>query len=137
VVRARHGVVHERGADELAAVVVHGLLQHGLTDAHGDRAVHLAGHDGVVDWARAVLRALGGRGRKAGGRDTLAGCQRVMMEYNFAPLYSGQPSFAELFDAMKDLEFLFEGFIQPLRHPRTLEMLSADLIFYKPGHEVA
>jgi hypothetical protein len=38
---------------------------------------------------------------------------------------------------MKDLEFLFEGFIQPLRHPRTLEMLSADLIFYKPGREVA
>jgi FkbM family methyltransferase len=67
-----------------------------------------------------------------GGRKTLSCCQRVMIECNFAALYDGQPNFGGLYTAMKDLGFLFEGFLQPLRHPRTLEMLSADLIFYKP-----
>lgn len=67
-----------------------------------------------------------------GGRETLARCQRVMTECNFAPLYQGQPSFAELYEEMKSLGFLFDGFISFLRHPRTLELLSADAIFYQP-----
>jgi FkbM family methyltransferase len=71
-----------------------------------------------------------------GGRETLARCQRVMMECNFAPLYQGQPTFIELYSAMTELGFLFDGFISPLRHPRTLELLSADLIFYKPVDEL-
>lgn len=67
-----------------------------------------------------------------GGRETLARCQRVMTECNFAPLYRGQPSFVELYAEMKSLGFLFDGFISYLRHPRTLELLSADAIFYRP-----
>jgi FkbM family methyltransferase len=68
----------------------------------------------------------------AGGRETLARCQRVMLECNFAPLYRGQPSFVELYDALRSLGFLFDGFISPLRHPRTRELLSADAVFFKP-----
>ena len=68
-----------------------------------------------------------------GGRETLSRCQRVMTECNFASLYKGQPSFIDLYDEMKKMGFLFDGLIAPLRHPRTKELLSADLIFYKPG----
>ncbi len=70
-----------------------------------------------------------------GGRETLSRCQRIMVECNFAPLYKGQPTFIELYDAMHSLGFLFEGFIAALRHPRTQEQLSADAIFFKPGDE--
>lgn len=66
-----------------------------------------------------------------GGRETLRKCQRVMTECNFAPLYAGQPSFTELYEELRTLGFRFEGFISLLRHPVTLELLSADAIFYK------
>lgn len=66
-----------------------------------------------------------------GGRETLRKCQRVMTECNFAPLYAGQPTFTELYEEMRALGFLFEGFISLLRHPKTFELLSADAIFYK------
>ncbi len=68
----------------------------------------------------------------SGGRQTLSSCQRVMLECNFAPLYKGQPSFTQLYGELRSLGFLFEGFISPLRHPQTLELLSADAVFYKP-----
>ena len=67
-----------------------------------------------------------------GGRAILSLCERVMLECNFAPLYEGQPSFIQLYDELRSLGFLFEGFISPLRHPQTLELLSADAVFYKP-----
>jgi FkbM family methyltransferase len=67
-----------------------------------------------------------------GGRETLSLCQRVMLECNFAPLYKGQPSFNQLYDELHSLGFLFDGFISPLRHPKTLEQLSADAVFYRP-----
>lgn len=66
-----------------------------------------------------------------GGRKTFSICQRVMMEYNFAPLYKGQPSFDELYQEMKSLGFMLDGFLGTLRHPETLEMLSCDMVFYK------
>ncbi len=66
-----------------------------------------------------------------GGSVTLAKCDRVMLECNFAPLYAGQPTFNELYDSLRELGFLFEGFISPLRHPQSLELLSADAVFYK------
>lgn len=68
-----------------------------------------------------------------GGRETLSQCQRVMIEFNFAPLYEGQPSFSELYEEMKSLGFLFNGFIGHLRNNRTGELLSADAVFYKPA----
>jgi FkbM family methyltransferase len=67
-----------------------------------------------------------------GGRETLSRCQRVMIECNFAPLYEGQPAFNDLHQAMYSMGFLFDGFIGYLRHPSTLELLSADAIFYRP-----
>ena len=67
-----------------------------------------------------------------GGRATLSLCERVMLECNFAPLYQGQPSFNQLYDELRSLGFLFDGFISPLRHPKTLEQLSADAVFYRP-----
>lgn len=67
-----------------------------------------------------------------GGRDTLAKCERVMLECNFAPLYAGQPTFNQLYDELRSIGFLFDGFISPLRHPQTLELLSADAVFYQP-----
>jgi FkbM family methyltransferase len=70
-----------------------------------------------------------------GGRETLSRCQRVVVECNFAPLYEGQPSFNEIYAEMRSLDFLFDGFIGHLRHPRTHELLSADAIFYKPVAE--
>jgi FkbM family methyltransferase len=72
-----------------------------------------------------------------GGRETLSRCQRVMVECNFKPLYEGQPSFTELDEAMRSLGFLLDGFVGFLRHPRTQELLSADVIFYKPSDAVA
>lgn len=68
-----------------------------------------------------------------GGRLTLSSCQRVMTECNFAPLYEGQATFTELYDELRTLGFLFDGFISPLRDPRTFELLSADAVFYKAG----
>lgn len=68
-----------------------------------------------------------------GGPETLSRCQRIMVECNFAPLYKGQPTFIELYEAIHSLGFLFEGFITPLRHPRTQEQLSADAVFFKAG----
>lgn len=70
-----------------------------------------------------------------GGRETLSICQRVMLECNFAPLYAGQPTFDELYQALHSMGFLFDGFIGYLRHPRTFELLSADAIFYKPDSQ--
>lgn len=67
-----------------------------------------------------------------GGRSTLSLCERVMLECNFAQLYEGQPSFNQLYDELRSLGFFFDGFISPLRHPDTLELLSADAVFYKP-----
>ena len=67
-----------------------------------------------------------------GGRATLSRCQRVMLECNFMTLYEGQPTFTELYEEMRSLGFLLDGFVGFLRHPRTLELLSADVIFYKP-----
>lgn len=67
-----------------------------------------------------------------GGRATLARCDRVMLECNFAPLYAGQPTFNQLYDELRSMGFLFDGFISPLRHPQSLELLSADAVFYKP-----
>jgi FkbM family methyltransferase len=66
-----------------------------------------------------------------GGRETLSRCQRVMIECNFAPLYQDQPTFNEIYREMRSMNFRFDGFIGNLRHPRTLELLSADAIFYK------
>jgi FkbM family methyltransferase len=71
-----------------------------------------------------------------GGRETLAACQRVMLECNFAPLYNGQPSFGEIYEEMRSMGFLFDGFIGHLRHPRTQELLSADVVFYRPADGV-
>ena len=68
-----------------------------------------------------------------GGRATLSLCERVMLECNFAPLYAGQPSFNQIYDELRSLGFLFDGFISALRHPATLEQLSSDAIFYKPA----
>ena len=68
-----------------------------------------------------------------GGRETLSQCERVMLECNFAPLYLGQPTFDELSEELHSLGFLFDGFISALRHPQTLEQLSADAVFYKPS----
>ena len=68
-----------------------------------------------------------------GGRETLARCQRVVVECNFAPLYKGQPSFDELYEEMRSLGFLFDGLVGHLRHPQTHELLSADAVFFKPA----
>jgi FkbM family methyltransferase len=66
-----------------------------------------------------------------GGRKTLTRCQRVMLECNFAPLYRNQPSFAELYEEMRSMGFLLDGFLGHLRHPQTAELLSSDVVFYK------
>ena len=69
-----------------------------------------------------------------GGRETFSLCQRVMVECNFAPLYEGQPAFDEIHAEMRSLGFLFDGFLGLLRHPATLELLSADAVFFRsPG----
>ena len=68
-----------------------------------------------------------------GGRETLARCQRVVVECNFAPLYKGQPSFADLYRELRSLGFLLDGFVGHLRHPQTHELLSADAVFFKPA----
>lgn len=67
-----------------------------------------------------------------GGVATLSRCQRVMIECNFAQLYAGQATFGELYEALHRLGLLFEGLLNPLRHPRTAELLSADLMFFRP-----
>ena len=66
-----------------------------------------------------------------GGRATLSQCQRVIVECNFAPLYEGQPSFGDLHEALCALDFHFDGFVGHLRHPRTHELMSADLVFFR------
>lgn len=67
----------------------------------------------------------------AGGRATLARCQRVMIECNFAPLYKNQPTFNDLYETFRSMGFQFEGFMTPLRHPTTFELISADAIFFR------
>lgn len=70
-----------------------------------------------------------------GGRKTISACQRVMLECNFADLYEGQPTFDQIYREMKSMGFLLDSLISPLRHPRTGEILSTDLIFFKPGQD--
>ena len=55
VVRARQRVVHEFTGQELAAVVVDGLLEQHLADRVGDAALHLALDDQRVDQRAAVV----------------------------------------------------------------------------------
>jgi FkbM family methyltransferase len=66
-----------------------------------------------------------------GGRNTFKACQRIMLECNFAALYKEQPSFDELYEEMKSMGFRLDGFLSPLRHPQTAELLSSDVVFYK------
>lgn len=66
-----------------------------------------------------------------GGRKIISQSQRVMIECNFVNLYEGQPTFDQLYQAMRDMGFMFDGMISPLHHPRSGELMSADLIFYK------
>jgi len=67
-----------------------------------------------------------------GGRKTISSSQRVMIEWNIADLYEGQPKFDEIYDEMKSMGFCLDEMISPLRHPKTGELMSVDLIFYKP-----
>ncbi|MFM8395777.1 MAG: FkbM family methyltransferase, partial [Acidobacteriota bacterium] len=67
-----------------------------------------------------------------GGRQVLAASQRVMIECNFANLYDGQPGFDELHREMRELGFLLDCLISPLRHPVTGELMSSDLIYFRP-----
>ena len=70
-----------------------------------------------------------------GGRETLSKCQRVMLECNFADLYEGQPTFDQICHEMRSHGFRLESLISPLRHPRTGELMSTDLIFFKPDQD--
>ena len=45
----RHGIIHEARGDELAAFIVHGVLQQRLPDALGETAMDLAFDDHRVD----------------------------------------------------------------------------------------
>ncbi len=49
VVGARHGVVHVAAGDELAVLIVDGVLEQRLADALGDTAMHLAFDDHRID----------------------------------------------------------------------------------------
>src|SRR5260370_11934452 len=57
MVRARHGVVHERAAHELAAAVVGATLEQRLADALGEAAVDLALDDHRIDDGADVVDA--------------------------------------------------------------------------------
>src|SRR5262249_34454122 len=57
IVRARHRIVHERAADELAAAVVGARLERRLADALGDAAVDLALDDHRIDDGADVVDA--------------------------------------------------------------------------------
>jgi FkbM family methyltransferase len=72
-----------------------------------------------------------------GGLATLSLCQRIMLECNFAPLYKDQPTFNEIYHKMTAIGFLLEGFTTPLRHPRTHQLLSSDVIFFKSSDQLA
>ena len=77
--RARHRVVHERSADQLARAVVEGRLHQRLADALRDAAVHLAArqhrvdqHAEVVDRGVALQRRHAGLGIDLDLRDVRA-----------------------------------------------------------------
>lgn len=67
-----------------------------------------------------------------GAVNTLKNCQRVIIECNIAPLYKDQPSFTEINNIMKSLGFCLDCYISPLRHPKTREIMSFDLIYFRP-----
>ena len=54
-VRARHGVIHELAGDQLAVVVIDGLLPQRLADALRDAAVHLAVDDQRIHNVAAIV----------------------------------------------------------------------------------
>ena len=66
-----------------------------------------------------------------GGRETLARCDRLMIECSFRSLYAGQPSFSEIYEAAASMGLVLDGFINSLRHPRTGELMSADVVFFR------
>jgi len=72
-----------------------------------------------------------------GAMNTIKNCQRVIIECNIAPLYKDQPSFDEINNQMKSLGFSLDCYISPLRHPKTREIMSFDLVYFKPESEIS
>jgi FkbM family methyltransferase len=66
-----------------------------------------------------------------GGVDTLGRCIMVVVEVSFYPLYEGQPLFADVHDAMRELGFRYGGALQSHRHKSNGTVIQEDALFLK------
>lgn len=66
-----------------------------------------------------------------GGRETLKQVDHVLLEMSFTKMYVGEPSFLELIDEMKELQFDFVRPINFLKNSKSGEILQADVLFTK------
>ena len=64
-----------------------------------------------------------------GGRETLQRVDYILMETSFSPMYIGEPSFTEMVDLMRTLDFDLARPMHFLRGPRSGEILQADFLF--------
>lgn len=67
----------------------------------------------------------------AGGKDTIAKAKVILIELSYEELYSGQPLFGEVYDALRALGFRFVGTMAQMPHPKDGRLLDADCLFVK------
>jgi FkbM family methyltransferase len=67
----------------------------------------------------------------AGGKNTIEKAKVVLIELSYEELYSGQPLFGEVYDALRSLGFRFAGTLAQMPHPKDGRLLDADCLFVK------
>ena len=67
----------------------------------------------------------------AGGHQTLAKTQMLIVETSFETLYEGQPLFGEIYEAVRALGFSYAGSIEQLFSPQTGKVLQQDALFVR------
>ena len=64
-----------------------------------------------------------------GGRQTLKQAAAIVVELSSYPLYTGQPSFADVHDQLAELGFVFRGTIDQMLSPKDGRILQFDGLF--------
>ncbi len=67
----------------------------------------------------------------SGGKECLQASRMVIIETSFVEIYSGQPLFADIYEALKKLGFSYHGSLRAKRHPKTGEVMFEDSIFVR------
>lgn len=67
----------------------------------------------------------------AGGEHTIKNASVVIVEVSFVELYEGQPLFADIYDQLRGLGFVYGGAVSQLNSPVNGQPLQADAVFLR------